>query len=54
MRCIVYHLLDGMTHEETGVLVGLSGAAVRKRLAKFRREVAARASSLLVGVEDER
>ena len=54
MQCIVYHLLDGMTHDETGKLVGLSGAAVRKRLAKFRREVAGRASTLLVGVEDEK
>lgn len=53
MQCIVYHLLDGMTHEETGKLVGLSGAAVRKRLAKFRREVAGRAPSLLVGLKDE-
>jgi RNA polymerase sigma-70 factor (ECF subfamily) len=53
MQCIVYHLLDGMTHEETGKLVGLSGAAVRKRLAKFRREVAARTPSLFVGVEEE-
>jgi RNA polymerase sigma-70 factor (ECF subfamily) len=53
MQCIVYHLLDGMTHEETGKLVGLSGAAVRKRLAKFRREVAGRAPGLLVGAEDE-
>jgi RNA polymerase sigma-70 factor (ECF subfamily) len=53
MQCIVYHLLDGMTHEETGKLVGLSGAAVRKRLAKFRREVAGKAPGLLVGAEDE-
>lgn len=54
MQCIVYHLLDGMTHDETGKLVGLSGAAVRKRLAKFRREVAGRAPSLFVGVEEEK
>ena len=54
MQCIVYHLLDGMTHEETGKLVGLSGAAVRKRLAKFRREVAGKAPSLLLArAEDE-
>jgi RNA polymerase sigma-70 factor (ECF subfamily) len=45
--CEVYHLLDGMTHDETGELVGLSGAAVRKRLTKFKNEVAGQASSLL-------
>jgi RNA polymerase sigma-70 factor, ECF subfamily len=51
-QCIVYHMLDGMTHEETGQLVGLSGAAVRKRLAKFKREIAGRAHGLLVGGKD--
>lgn len=35
-ECLVYHYVDGMTHDEVGELVGLSGAAVRKRIAGFR------------------
>lgn len=38
-ECLVYHYVDGMTHEETGEMVGLSGAAVRKRIAGFRGNV---------------
>ena len=34
--CIVYHYLDGMTHQEAGELLGISAAAVRKRLGVFR------------------
>lgn len=37
-QCVVYHYLDGMTHDEVGELLGISGAAVRKRLAKFRQQ----------------
>ena len=36
VECLVYHYVDGMTHDETGDMVGLSGAAVRKRIATFR------------------
>ncbi|MEL6342882.1 MAG: RNA polymerase sigma factor [Myxococcota bacterium] len=39
-ECVVYHFMDGMTHKEVGELMGISGAAVRKRIAKFRRSVA--------------
>ena len=35
-QCVVYHYMDGMTHDEVGELLGVSGAAVRKRLARFR------------------
>lgn len=35
-QCVLYHFVDGMTHEEAGALVGLGGAAVRKRLSGFR------------------
>lgn len=35
-ECLVYHYVDGMTHDEVGEMVGLSGAAVRKRIAGFR------------------
>jgi RNA polymerase sigma-70 factor (ECF subfamily) len=37
---VVYHFVDGMTHEEAGELLGLSGAAIRKRIAQFRARVA--------------
>lgn len=39
--CIVYHYVDGMTHREVGEVLGISGAAVRKRIAKFRDRVRA-------------
>jgi RNA polymerase sigma-70 factor (ECF subfamily) len=34
--CVVYHYVDGMTHDEIGVLLGITGGAVRKRIATFR------------------
>lgn len=34
--CVVYHYVDGMTHDEIGEILGISGAAVRKRIATFR------------------
>ncbi len=37
--CVVYHYVDGMTHDEVGEMLGISGAAVRKRIAKFREEL---------------
>lgn len=37
--CVVYHVVDGMTHDEVGELVGLGGAAVRKRIATFRKRL---------------
>lgn len=36
-ECVVYHLVDGMTHDEVGELLGVSGAAVRKRISTFRQ-----------------
>lgn len=39
-ECVVYHYADGMTHDEVGSLLGISGAAVRKRLGVFRKAVA--------------
>ncbi len=33
---IIYHFVDGMTYKEVGEILGLSGAAVRKRIATFR------------------
>jgi RNA polymerase sigma-70 factor (ECF subfamily) len=34
--CVVFHYVDGMTHDEIGELLGVSGAAVRKRISTFR------------------
>ncbi len=34
--CLIYHYVDGMTYDEVGELLGISGAAVRKRIATFR------------------
>lgn len=39
MACLVHHHLDGMTHDEVGELLGISGAAVRKRISTFRERV---------------
>lgn len=44
-ECVIYHYMDGMTHNEVGELMGISGAAVRKRLFKFRSRVGHRAPS---------
>ena len=40
--CVVYHFIDGMTHAEVGAMLGISGAAVRKRIGNFRRRAIAR------------
>lgn len=40
--CVVHVFLDGMTQDEVGELLGISGAAVRKRLGRFREESRAR------------
>ena len=39
-ECVIYHFVDGLTHDEAGELMGISGAAVRKRIAAFRLNVA--------------
>jgi len=41
VSCVVYHYVDGMTHDEAGEMLGVSGAAVRKRIAKFKERVRA-------------
>lgn len=38
-QCAIFHFVDGMTHDEVGELLGISGAAVRKRLAGLRRRL---------------
>ncbi len=42
-QCVIYHFVDGMTHDEIGELLAITGAAVRKRIATFRASVAASA-----------
>lgn len=37
--CVVYHYVDGMTHDEIGELLGITGGAVRKRIATFRASI---------------
>ena len=39
---VIYHYVDGMTHDEAGELLGVSGAAVRKRIALFRERAKTR------------
>ena len=38
---VIFHFVDGLTHAETGALLGVSGAAIRKRIATFRKRIAA-------------
>lgn len=37
--CVLYHYVDGMTYAEIGDLLGLSAAAIRKRVAKFKAQL---------------
>lgn len=41
--CLIYHYVDGMTHDEIGEVLGISGAAVRKRISTFRTNLQQRA-----------
>jgi len=45
--CIVHHYADGMTHDEIGEALGISGAAVRKRIALFRQGLQERSPAWL-------
>jgi RNA polymerase sigma-70 factor (ECF subfamily) len=44
---VLYHFMDGMTHDEAGQLLGVTGAAVRKRIAGFRERAQKRAPRIL-------
>lgn len=46
-ECLVYHYIDGMTHDEVGEMVSLSGAAVRKRISTFKQGVSDRRPNCL-------
>ena len=37
--CVVHHYVDGMTYEEIGEILGLSAAAVRKRVGVFKQSL---------------
>ncbi|MEZ4238667.1 MAG: sigma-70 family RNA polymerase sigma factor [Myxococcota bacterium] len=52
VSAVVYHYADGMTHDEVGALLGVTGAAIRKRIAQFRARVAGR-TDLTFALEDE-
>lgn len=38
-QAILYHYVDGMTHQEVGEVLGISAAAVRKRISTFRNRL---------------
>ena len=42
VSAVIYHYVDGMTHDEAGELLGVTGAAVRKRIALFRERAKTR------------
>ena len=48
----IYHYVDGMTHAEAGELLGVSAAAVRKRIATFKKRLAANPPEWLVDEEE--
>lgn len=50
-ECLVYHYVDGMTHDEVGEIIGVSGAAVRKRIATFKSALREKPPSWLQDVE---
>ena len=51
VNAVIYHYADGMTHDEVGKLLGVTGAAIRKRIAQFRARVAKQMPQL--ELEDE-
>lgn len=50
--CVIYHFVDGMTYQEIGDLMGLSAAAIRKRVGGFRRAVQNNPPAWLSELED--
>lgn len=52
VSAVVYHFADGMTHDEVGELLGVTGAAIRKRISQFRARLASR-PELVFELEDE-
>lgn len=50
-ECLVYHYVDGMTHDEAGEMIGISGAAVRKRITTFKTSLRERPPLWLQEVE---
>ena len=47
---LIYHFVDGMTYAEVGELLGVSGAAIRKRIGVFRKRMADNPPSWLAEV----
>lgn len=50
---VVYCYVDGMTHDEAGRMLGVTGAAVRKRLSKFKAKVKANPPAWRTADEEE-
>lgn len=50
--CIIYHYVDGMTYPEIAEMMGLSAAAIRKRIATFRARFAAHPPPWLSELDD--
>ncbi len=38
-QALIHHYVDGMTHREVGEVLGISAAAVRKRISTFRNRL---------------
>lgn len=51
--CVVHFYLDGMTHDEIGATMGVTGAAIRKRIGGFRARARARTDLGFLAVEEE-
>lgn len=49
VQCLIYHYVDGMTHDEVGEMLGVTGAAVRKRISQFRARLSGRMPQLFAG-----
>lgn len=49
---LIYHFVDGMTHDEAGAMLGITGAAVRKRLSTFKRRIRENAPAWLGALEE--
>jgi RNA polymerase sigma-70 factor (ECF subfamily) len=52
-QAVVHFYLDGMTHDEIGELLGVGGAAVRKRIGQFRLRARGRPDLAFLNTAEE-
>jgi len=53
-QAVVHFYLDGMTHDEIGEMLGVTGAAIRKRIGGFRQRARGRPDlAFLISAEEE-